>query len=81
MLWIRADNKQRDGEGAVHKRYEDECAKVNLTFSKLCLREEHLFSHNMAASNAISSLGTLRKSLARISVSLSTQRDKNSSWW
>lgn len=51
-----------------------------LTFSKLCLREEHLFNHSMAASNTVSSLGTLRRSLARISVSLSTHRDRNSSW-
>lgn len=54
---------------------------VNQTFSKLCLREGHLFSHSIAASNTISSLGTLRKSLVRISVSLSTQRERNSSWW
>lgn len=54
-------------------------SKFNLTFSKLCLREGHLFNHSMAASNTISSLGTLTRSLEMISVSLSTHRDWNSS--
>lgn len=55
-------------------------SRVNLTFSKLCFLEGHLFNHCMAASNTTSSLVTLRKSLAIISVSLSTLRERNSSW-
>lgn len=76
---------QQDLYHLILDRHVRTCSKMvpkrgTLTFSKLCLREGHLFSHNIAASNTISSLGTLRKSLEMISVSLSTQRDRNSSW-